>query len=162
MPIASPIASAAHTYRQNEKILGKTFLGLTPEEWQRRPGETSNPILWVVGHVIWARSLVLGVLGSSWTRPWLPLFVRGAKLGEPAQYPSPDELLLAWQEVSESLTAALEGATEEALSAPAPEKMPTVDGKVSGVVGFLAFHETYHVGQAAYIRTWLGHDGVTG
>jgi hypothetical protein len=30
------------------------------------------------------------------------------------------------------------------------------------MVGFLAFHEAYHVGQAAYLRRWLGHDGPVG
>jgi len=48
------------------------------------------------------------------------------------------------------------------LSAPPPGKLPSFDGKISGSVAFLAFHETYHVGQAAYLRTWLGHEGVAG
>ena len=28
--------------------------------------------------------------------------------------------------------------------------------------GFMAFHETYHVGQTSYLRRWLGHEGVAG
>jgi hypothetical protein len=26
----------------------------------------------------------------------------------------------------------------------------------------MAYHETYHVGQAAYLRCWLGHKGLMG
>ena len=32
----------------------------------------------------------------------------------------------------------------------------------SGVVNFLAIHETYHVGQASYLRGWLRHKGLIG
>ena len=34
--------------------------------------------------------------------------------------------------------------------------------QVSGIVNFLAIHETYHVGQASYLRGWLGHKGLMG
>ncbi|MFZ0744802.1 MAG: DinB family protein, partial [Terracidiphilus sp.] len=95
-------------------------------------------------------------------RPWLPLFARGAKLPEPAQFPSPQEIVQGWQEVSSKLTTALESASDEVLSAPTPEKSPSFDGKVSGMVSFLAFHEAYHVGQAAYLRCWLGRAGIVG
>jgi len=36
------------------------------------------------------------------------------------------------------------------------------DGTTGGVINFLAFHETYHVGQLAYLRCWLGHEGPQG
>ena len=45
---------------------------------------------------------------------------------------------------------------------PDPHGIPSPDGKVSGVVAFLAHHETYHVGQTAYLRCYLGHEGVAG
>jgi hypothetical protein len=39
---------------------------------------------------------------------------------------------------------------------------PSSDGKESGIVDFLAIHETYHIGQASYLRGWLGHKGLMG
>ncbi len=30
------------------------------------------------------------------------------------------------------------------------------------MVNFMAIHETYHLGQASYLRSWLGHKGMTG
>ena len=39
---------------------------------------------------------------------------------------------------------------------------PSADGKISGVINFLAIHETYHVGQVSYLRSWMGHKGVMG
>jgi DinB superfamily len=101
-------------------------------------------------------------LGTEWSLPWLGLFARGAKLDDSAAHPSPDTLMDAWREVSGVLAGALENASEDLLSQPSTQGPPSADGKVSGVVRFLAYHETYHVGQAAYLRCWLGHKGMMG
>ncbi len=162
MPIPSEIAGAAGTFNQNARLLSKCFEGLTPEEWLRSPSESSNSILWITGHVIWARSVAVRLLGSAWERPWLAQFERGHKHVDGEQYPPAEVLVLGWQEASAALAQALEGATAEVLAAPAPPKAPSPDGKVKGMIDFLAFHETYHLGQVAYLRTWLGHNGVAG
>jgi hypothetical protein len=70
--------------------------------------------------------------------------------------------LLAWEESSERLKASLESATPELLETPVTKGPPSHDGKESDVVNFLAYHETYHIGQASYLRGWLGHPGVMG
>jgi hypothetical protein len=160
MPIAAPIAVAAASYSQNTNSLTKGFEGLAPEEWLRRPGEKSNHLSWVVGHIIWARAAVAGMLGSPFSKPWFPLVARGSKIADAAEYPSSAELSLALQEVTALLNTAMENASEEALSVPAPGRTPSADGKLSGTVSFLAWHDTFHVGQAAYLRCWLGHSGA--
>jgi len=162
MTIPSQIANAAYTFGQNAGLFKKSFEGLTTEEWLRRPNDSSNHLLWIVGHVIWARSAALGFLGSPWTKPFLPLFARGAKLDETAQYPTPEEMTLAWEEATARLSAAMEEVSEDTLSAPSPERIPSADGKISGLVNFLANHETFHLGQVAYLRCWMGHTGIAG
>ena len=79
-----------------------------------------------------------------------------------AAYPSSDALLDAWREVSGLLAGVLGSVSEEALSQPAPNGPPSPDGKISGVVNFLAIHETFHLGQISYVRGWLGHKGLMG
>src|SRR6185312_6229086 len=81
MPAENRTAIAAHTFQQNANLLEECFGDLEREEWLRRPAEKSNPVLWIVGHVIWSRSRVLALLGEEWTRPWLPLFQPGARCG---------------------------------------------------------------------------------
>ncbi len=162
MPIPSQITDAANTFQFNAGLFKKGFDGLTREEWLRRPNDKSNHLLWIFCHAIWARGVTLGFLGSEYSKPWFPLFARGAKLDESAQYPTPEEASAAWEEVSTRLTSAMEGASEEVLSKPSPQGIPSADGKISGLVGFLANHETYHVGQVGYLRSWLGHEGVAG
>jgi uncharacterized damage-inducible protein DinB len=162
MSVPAVIATAAENYRFNSGFLVKTVGELSPEEWLSRPGDRGNHIAWIVGHLIWTRGRLLSRLGTEWSQPWLGLFNRGTKVEDALSYPSPDTLLESWREVSGVLTGALEGASEDALSEPVTQGPPSADGKVSGIVNFLAIHETYHVGQAAYLRCWLGHKGPMG
>ena len=162
MPIDSSIAIAAQTFNQNDKFLKQNLEGLTDEEWVRCPDGCKNHLLWIVGHVTWARGALLKRLGEDWSKPWFPFYGRGAKPDESVSHPTPQEALLAWDESSERLKAALESASPELLATPVTKGPPSADGKESGVVNFLAYHETYHIGQASYLRSWLGHSGVMG
>ena len=80
----------------------------------------------------------------------------------PATKSSPKEMLAAWRDVAQRLPAALDSAADDTLSAPPPPQIPCYDGKISGVLAFIAFHEGYHAGQASYLRKWLGHGRVAG
>ena len=153
MPIAAELVTASQIFRRNEALLAKAIEGLNTEQWSTRPGECSNSALWIVGHMVWARSRALKLLGTSWTAPWLQQFERGAKPTEAVKYPQADEILLAWEELSTIFPLALEAA---------PEPSPSFDGTIGGMVSFLAMHETYHVGQVVYVRRLLGHERVVG
>jgi uncharacterized damage-inducible protein DinB len=163
MPVPAAITTAAQEYRYNNGFLENMVKDLAPEEWVRRPDAKANHIAWIVGHLIWTRKAVIHRLGAEWTAPWLGMFARGEKLDAGAAYPSSDTLLDAWRDVSGVLTDALDNASAEAMAQPASKPgPPSADGKMSGVIGFLAWHETYHIGQASYLRCWLGHKGLMG
>lgn len=162
MPIPAAIATAAENYRFNFDFLVKTVKDLPPELWQTRPGGKGNHIAWIVGHVIWTRHRLLARLGVEWSQPWLDLFARGATLDDAMAYPSPEILLSAWQDIDGTLITALENAAEDALAQPVTQGPPSTNGKVSGIVNFLAIHETQHLGQIVYVRCWLGHKGPMG
>jgi len=113
-----------------------------------------------VGHVVWTRKALLARLGTEWSEPWLGMFARGAKCEDGAAYPSPDALLDAWREVSSLLAGAPSTRYRREARATCDQRAPSSDGKESGIVDFLAIHETYHIGQASYLRGWLGHKGL--
>lgn len=162
MPVPAVIASAAENYRFNSGFLTRTVEDLSAEEWLSRPNEKSNHIAWIVGHVIWARKAVLSRLGTEWSQPWLSSFARGVKCNDVAAFPPPETLMDNWREISGVLATALDDATEDMLSQLSTQGPPSADGKISGVVNFLAIHETYHLGQASYLRSWMGHKGLMG
>lgn len=162
MPVPSVIAAAAENYRFNSGFLEKTVSDLSPEEWLRRPGDNLNHIAWIVGHSAWTRGRLLHFIGAEWPLPVLDIFGRGQKLQQESAYPAHESLLAVWRESNDILTKALENVSEEALAKPSTQGPPSADGKISGVVNFLAVHETYHIGQASYLRAWLGHKGLMG
>ena len=71
-------------------------------------------------------------------------------------------MIESWAETSKLLATALDTVSEEAMAQPSVKGPPSADGKISGVINFLAIHETYHIGQASYLRGWLGHKGPDG
>ena len=160
--INSKIAHAAVSYNQNARFLTQAVDGLGDDEWVRRPNDHANHVLWIVGHVAWARTMLLTRLEAPWTTPWMGLFGRGAKCVDGPDCPSPQTAMEAWNESCSRLNAAMEAASDQLLDTPAVNGPPSADGKLSGIVDFLALHETYHVGQLAYLRSWLGHGGPMG
>ena len=149
-------------FKTNTDIVKKAFDGILPERWFLRPGDDSNHLMWVAGHLVVHRGAVLKSLGAEWETSWSALFTRGAKLATPEQYPEVDEIRSAWDDVSEKLLTSFAGASADMLAKPAPKGPPSFDGKISGLVAFLAFHEAYHVGQVTYLRKWLGYGQSVG
>ncbi len=162
MPVPAIIAEASVELHRNTSLLERVVDGISPEQWLSRPSDHSNHIAWIAGHMLWARQALAGRLGRTWEYPGLEVFARSAKICDSATYPAPEELVKAWRNASATLQTALEHVTAEALAAPAPTGPPSPDGKLSGFVGVLAWHETYHLGQLAYLRGWLGYPGIFG
>lgn len=149
-------------FRTNTDIINKAIEDVKPEDWFRQPGDDSNHLLWLLGHVVVHRGLVLKTVGAEWSTPWASLFTRGSERVDAAQYPSIEEMRDAWNQVSALLKATLNEAPAEVLGEPAAEGSPSFDKKLSGSVAFLAFHDAYHTGQISFLRKWLGYGQTIG
>lgn len=149
-------------YRANTDIINKAIADVRPEDWFRKPGDDSNHLMWLLGHVVVHRGLVLKTLGIDWNSSWAGLFARGTQRVDDAEYPTVDEMRAAWNETSEQLKAALREAQADVLAKDSPKGLPSFDEKVSGNVAFLAFHDAYHTGQLSFLRKWLGYGQTIG
>jgi uncharacterized damage-inducible protein DinB len=159
--MSTDFLNIAGIYKINTDLFHRAIKGIPPGRLLERPGDDSNHLLWIAGHVVVHRARVLKLLGQEWSAPWEGLFVRGAKLVDADQYPGIDELVQAWDDVSGRLPSTLANASPESLAEPV-SKGVTLDGKISGQISFLALHESYHVGQMAYLRKWLGFGQAVG
>ena len=65
------------------------------------------------------------------------------------------------REVSPKLRGALAAITESELIRPASLPIPGIK-TLMDELAFFALHESYHVGQLAYIRKSLGYPGLAG
>jgi DinB superfamily/Activator of Hsp90 ATPase homolog 1-like protein len=156
------LAPIALMFKLNAGLLKSSVEGLgDPDLWQR-PTPHNNPMLWVLGHIVSTRAKLLGLLGDPLEIGWGDLFNRGAALQDAARYPPRQEIERVHRDVAERLKAAFAAFTEADLARPAtgPE-LPGVK-TLADQLAFFAFHESYHVGQLAYIRKSLGQSGIAG
>lgn len=150
------IGPVAEQLRITTNLFIKAMNGVSAEETMRRPGEQSNPLLWIAGHLTHFRSRLLTLVGVPRDFPWGSMFDTGAKLGPAEQYPRPEELVAMWEELSALLLERLAALTDADLAAPPAARVPSTDATLRGAIGFFSLHEAYHVGQMGYVRKWLG------
>ena len=61
-------------FKANTNLVKKATEEVRPEHWFVKPGEASNHLMWVQGHLVWSRGNVLKTLGAGWFSPWSSLF----------------------------------------------------------------------------------------
>ena len=84
-------------------------------------------------------------------------------LGGPAaadNYPSLETVKTEWKNASQLLKEALQNVTEEQLAAQAPFKNPMGDFSNGGTVAFLTQHESYDIGQIAFLKKYYTKEAM--
>jgi DinB superfamily len=158
---SSPAAPVAMIFAFNDRFVVQALDGLTQEELWRAPTTHNNPLLWVAGHVVQTRATVLGILGEQVNTGWGSLFDRGAKIGDAKQYPSGRDVAKLMRDISPRLHGALAKLGPEYLNRPASLPIPGIT-TLGDELAFFALHESYHIGQLAYIRKGLGYPALAG
>ena len=158
-----PLVNQSHQlYGISTALVEKAVRDFSDEEAARRVEGNSNCMLWLFGHLTSVRCSLAGMLGVKKEMPWQPLFRKGATGTDFSQYPKMAEIREVWQDITPQLFQLLETAGDEQLAAPAPRDFPIPDKTMRGAILFLAFHESYHVGQMSYLRKCLGKDNLVG
>jgi len=155
------VAPVAQIFKINNNMVDRALAGLSDEELWRRPAG-GNPIAWLLGHLTEIRATLLSQLGAPWEPSWPKQFSRGSMVGDSSAYPSPAAIAESWKETRKLMRDAFAGLTDEQLlRAPSG---PTIAGAetLSDLITFLAFHESYHIGQMAYVRKAIGHSAIAG
>jgi uncharacterized damage-inducible protein DinB len=153
------LAACLTSYSINDHLVQKALEGLTEESAWKHPGD-GNPIYWIVGHVAIYRHSLASALGVGQELPWAAAFKRLSQPDPNAKGPSLAEIQAAMVAALGPLTARFAELTDEELAAPAPFKLPTPDPTLRGAIAFFGYHETYHMGQVAYVKKWLGFPGI--
>lgn len=152
----------AGIFKANTDIVNKAIANVDPEHWFKNPGDDSNHLMWIMGHLVVHRAHTLRALGVTWNNKWASMFAQGTDRLADTAYPSTEEMRAAWEQVSAELANALQQPPADLLAKNTPKGLPTFDGKLSGTVAFFAFHDAYHTGQISYVRKWLGYGKTIG
>ncbi len=158
----SLVSPSFQLYGITTALVEKAVRDINDQEAIQRIEGNTNCMLWLFAHVTAVRCSLAGMLGVQKDLPWREYFGKGCKGDDFGKYPTMAEVHEVWQEITPLFVGALENATDEQLSAAAPRDFPIPDKSVRGAILFLAFHESYHVGQMGYLRKCLGKEGLVG
>ena len=151
------IRPVADQFKFNSLILSLATSDLKNEHAGRRFREgQGSSISFLMGHLLSSRYGVLKMLGAGDDNPFAEQFGRNAAPLDVGGYPDISEFKTAWDGLSDRFHAALDRATEDQLLSSV-EGYPVDDHTVRGALMFMAWHESYHVGQVGFFRTAQGY-----
>lgn len=158
-PRVSPLASQ---FSLNATMLRRALDGLDAGTAARRPVENVNPLAFLAVHVVDARAYLVGILGGDASHDWSEIFAAARRFEDLDPVPTPQQLLSTFDILAGRLDARLESIDAESLDQPSGESFPTGDESVLGAISFLAFHESYHIGQIALLHRAVGRGSLSG
>ena len=154
------IAYTVDLYRINTGMFRRATELLDVKDIDHRPLETGNSFRFLAGHITFYRHSIATTLGIKTNFRWTELFDLGARPLEPSAYPSLDQIIDAFNTVTDQMMKRLETISDKELDGPPSftVQVPGTVNTVGGMVSFGALHEAYHVGQMAYLVRLLGGD----
>jgi hypothetical protein len=147
-------------FKLNNRLFINSLEGVTEEQAKSRISGHSNPLIWIATHTAWARYNTLNLLGNPIANPFKGLFENFRGYNEKDIYPSLDVVKEEWRKASGLLKEALHTVTETHLTGPAPFKSPAGDSTIGGAIIFLAQHESYDIGQMAFLKKYLTKEAM--
>ncbi|MDX1501240.1 MAG: DinB family protein [Thermoanaerobaculia bacterium] len=161
MPPSDLLAPILETYRFNSKLVALGLADLDPDHAVRRlKAGAGSSIAYLTGHLCSSRYGLLKTLGAAEDNPYQELFGLGAGSRDGSAYPPLPELAAGWDDTAARLHEALESVTDERARQPGAENLPTGDRTLRGQLAFIAWHESYHVGQIGLLRTEMGYPSL--
>ena len=157
---ASSLADVPARLEHNRRFLKMLVAGFDEEAWFRAPADGLSNALWILGHLVWGRLVLLRRLGEELPEEaWESDFSIGSQAGGPQRIDA-GELQDRFRSLGRLLADHLESLGEERLASPLEKPMPDGATTVAGLVRFMCFHESYHIGQLGLLRRLNGKSGL--
>ena len=157
-PAVAPLAAILDL---NTDLLLNCLDGVSEEEAQHRLPGGGNSLAFLIAHLTDTRHFLATRLKRPLNNPLTPLLADARSIDDIQGWPPIDTLRTAWRNISEHLAAALPALTEDELSETNVHRFPLGDSTRLGLMAFLTQHDSYHVGQAAFLRRQIGKPAMT-
>ncbi len=138
----------------NSRLFISALEGVTDEQAGQRISDHNNPLIWLATHTVWARYNTCAMLGKPAKNPYEGKFENFKAYDPKDNYPKLAEVKAEWNKATALLKEALASVSEEHLSADCPLKSPIGDNSFRGTVAFLTQHESYNIGQIAFLKKY--------
>ena len=159
--MAKSIYQSEMIFNLNTRLFLNALAGVTEDQAKERISDHNNPLNWLAVHTVWARYNICALLGKPVENPYNGLFESFKPFDPNYNYATLAEAKAEWQKASDLLKEALATVTEEHLAAEAPFKSPIGDNSIAGTIAFLAQHESYDIGQAAFLKKYFTKEAMS-
>lgn len=150
-------------YRMHSQSFNNALEDVTEKAALQRIDQKTNHVVWMVGNFVNCRYWMADLLGLAISDPYEELFKEGRALDESLTYPSLQDLVDSFREISPKVYKKLLLATDEELEKPYPIGMdiPFVTENVLNMIGMCIGREDYLLGQIGLMRKMLGLKGMS-
>lgn len=148
------VARSIDQFNFTDILMPKLKAGLTREHLLHRAGPTSNPLIWMFGHLATIRFRTGNVLGPEEPVPMEQLFGQRSRVEHLIEYPKLDSILDYYEIATKRMYERLEAATPELLDKNSPRSTKSI----RHIINVVAYHEAMLVGQMAFARKLVGLD----
>jgi uncharacterized damage-inducible protein DinB len=158
-PVVRPLAQ---TLELNNRLLLNALDGVDENTARIRASERTNHILFLACHLVDARHYLARSIGLESESPFKAMLDEAEGIDDVKEYPSLEEVREAWKEVGERLSRHLADLSPADLEKPAPHAFPIEGGEsLLGCLSFLVQHDSYHLGQVALLRRYIGLEAMS-
>lgn len=160
--MANSIKQIESILNLNTRLFINALAGITEEQAKERISGHNNSLIWLASHTAWARYNTCAMLGKPAAKnPYDGLFENFKPFDAAADYGTLAKAKEEWQKATDLLKEALAYVTEEHLAADCPLKSPIGDFSFAGTIAFLAQHESYDIGQIAFLKKYLTKEAMS-
>jgi uncharacterized damage-inducible protein DinB len=155
------VAPLAAIFDLNTDLLVNCLDGVSDDEARRRLQGGGNSIAFLAAHLTDTRHFITARLGRPLPNPLAPYLADAKTIDDIQAWPPLEQIRDAWRAIAEHLAATLDGLGAEELARENVHRFPLTDSTALGFLAFLAQHDSYHVGQTAFLRRQIGREAMT-
>jgi uncharacterized damage-inducible protein DinB len=158
-PSVRPLVS---TLELNTRLLLNALDGVDEKAARVRPNEKTNHAIFLACHLVDSRHYLARALGLASESPFKAMLEGAKGIDDVKEYPSLDEVRAAWKDVGALLSRHIADLEASDLEKPAAFAFPIEGGgTLLGCLAFLVQHDSYHLGQVALLRRYLGLEAMS-
>jgi uncharacterized damage-inducible protein DinB len=150
------VVPLAMLYQLNTDLLMNSLVDLSDREAQTRLEAGGNSITFLAAHLTDSRHFLVTRLEHPLSNPLARYLQDVRSIDDITEWPSLDELRAEWLRIGAHLQTVLSDLTVDELAETNIHRFPVEDTSRLGLIAFLVQHDSYHLGQVAFLRRQLG------
>ena len=142
----------------NSDLLLNCLDGLSEETLQKRLNDCGNSIAFLVAHMIDARHFIASMLACAAPNPIGDSLANVKSIDDCSALPPLSRLVSEWNFICSHLDQVFRGDMKVDLGSASPHSFPISDTSILGGIAFLVQHDSFHLGQIAFLRRQCGQE----